>query len=110
MATESTIKDALDAFAAFNGIPGFDLGIEKSEGGATLRFPGATVRFVVVDEEPQAHLPLSAVRVRKLTDEIATILEQKGVFRAQIQQLVGERNSAQSAVVGRVGRVALRPQ
>ena len=44
-----------------------------------------------------------------MTQEIESILRGKEVFLAQLQKLVGKLNFAQTAVMGKVGRVALRP-
>ena len=61
------------------------------------------MRFKVVDKERQVRLSLSAARSGKLTDEITAIPEQKEAFLGQMQKLVWKRNSARTAVIGRVG-------
>ena len=86
----------------------FDPELEKSECGATFEFLGVAVRFAATRDERQAHLSLSADMVRKLTEEIVMILEQK-VFLAQMRKIVVELNFAHASVMGRVERVALRP-
>ena len=86
----------------------FDPKLEKSECGATLEFLGAAVRFAAIRDERQVHLSLSAPSVRKLTEEIVMILEQK-VLLAQMRKIVAELNFAQASVTDRVERVALRP-
>ena len=106
--TESAIRGAQGALAASNAIIGCDLKIEKSERGAMSAFFRATARFVVFDKVRQAHLSLSPDRPRKLTDGIALLLERRGVFLAQMRNLVVKVDFAQIAVMGRVGRVALR--
>ena len=42
VANELTFESALEAFATLGEILGFELGIKRSEWGATPEFPGAT--------------------------------------------------------------------
>ena len=107
--TESTIKEALQAFTTLNQILGFELKVEKSEFGTRIEFLGVTVDFRMIKEECEAQLSLSHERVQKMVHEIKAILQEKEIFLAQMQKLVGKLNFAQTAVMGKVGRVALRP-
>ena len=107
--TESTIEVALRASAALNQILGFELKAEKSEYGPRIEFLGVTVEFKMIRGECEAQLSLPQKRVRNMMEEIKAILDEKEAFSAQMQKLVGKLNFAQAAVMGRVGRVALRP-
>ena len=80
----------------------------KPEWGSTSESSGVIVRFSVVDKECQSRQSETPDLVRKLTDEIALFLDRKEVFLAQMRKLAGELNSSQTAVMGGVGRVALR--
>ena len=52
---------------------------------------------------------MSRGRLQKVSEEIETILVEKEALLAQMQKLVGKLNFAHTAVMGEVGRVALRP-
>ena len=107
--TERAIREALDAFTKMNHILGFELKIEKSDWGTVLEFLGVTITFYVVSSGCEAQLSISSERVKKLTIEIERILKRKHVFFAELQKLVGKLNFAQTATMGKVGRVAPRP-
>ena len=57
----------------------------------------------------ESQLSLSAENARKASNEIGRISGKRKVFLSQMRKLVGILNFAQTSVVGRVGRVALRP-
>ena len=109
ISTESAIKEALQAFTALNQILGFESKVAKSEFGARIEFLGVTADFRMIKEESEAQLSLPPERVRKTTQKMKAILKEKEIFLAQMQKLVGKLNFAQTAVMGKVGRVALRP-
>ena len=107
--TEMTVHEALNAFTKMNHILGFELKIEKSDWGTVLEFLGVTITFYVVRSGCVALLSLSHDRVQKLSSEIEKILLADHIFLAELQKLVGKLNFAQTATMGKVGRVALRP-
>ena len=101
---------ALAAFADLNEILGLELKIKKPQRSKRLELLRETERFLVVEGVCQAHLSLSPGRVQKLTDEISRTLQQKEAFLAQTQKLVGRLDFAETSVMGRAERVALRPR
>ena len=88
---------------------GFRLKIKGPRRGAQLEVLRETARFVVVDGVRQTHLSLSPDRVLKQTDEISRILKQEGAFLAQMRKLAWGLHFSHTSVIGRAGRVALRP-
>ena len=56
-----------------------------------------------------AQLSISAEKAQRASDEIGRISENEEVFLAQMHKLVGKSNFAQTSVMGKVGRAALRP-
>ena len=63
----------------------------------------------MIGGECEAQPPLPREKVRQIAGEITSILNGKEAFLAQMQKLVGKLKLAQTAVMGKVGRVALRP-
>ena len=94
--TESTIQGALRAFTALGGIRGF---------GAKVGFLGVIACFAIADWGCEAQLWISLERVKKLSGEIARMLDGRESPPAQTQKLVAELSFAQTSVMGS----ALRP-
>ena len=70
---------------------------------------GVTVCFVIADSGCEAHLSISPDRVEQLYDDIEKMLGRLGAFLAHMQKLVGEFYFPRTTVMGKMGRVALRP-
>ena len=88
---------------------GFDLRVEKSELGGKLEFSGASARIVIAEGGRRAKLSISVEEGRYLPGGIGGMSEKREAFLAQNREVVGALNFAQSSVMRKVGRVALRP-
>ena len=88
---------------------GFDLKVDKSERGITIEHLGATAKFVIIRNKCGARLSLPREDSKGFGRNRGD-LAKKEAFSAQTQKLVGKLNFVLSAVTGKVGRVALRPQ
>ena len=91
------------AFSALNGILGCERQVGKSEWGTLAKCLGVTVKFRCLP-----HLSFPARRFEKLMNEIKWLVCLKAVFVAQMHKLARKPNFAQTAAMGRIGRVVLR--
>ena len=69
---------------------------------------GLTVRVSFVIKECSAHAPSMAARIEKLASEMRPIRGRKEVRVTRTHTLAGKLNFAQTAVVCRIGRIAVR--
>ena len=74
-----------------------------------MDFLGAAARIVIAEGERWAKLSISVEEGRNLPDGIGGMPGKKEAFVAQNRGVVGALNFAQSSVMRKVGRVALRP-
>ena len=81
MATESTIQEALRAFAVLNQMLGFDLNVGKSEWGIRIESLEVAVAPVMIGNKCEAQLSLPRGGTQKVSEEIETIFEKKEAFR-----------------------------
>ena len=93
--TESTTR----AFTSLNDILGFELKEEKSA--------CVTVCFAIADSGRATQLSIPPGRVKKLSAEIGKSQKDRMRFRTKCKNEWA--NLAQTSVMGKVGRVALRP-
>ena len=91
----------LQAFAELNQILGFDLKIEslETEWGTKLEFQGATVEFRFENGMCAADFSLPPSRNEELISEVLGSIDFGGIFLAQMRNVVGRLNFAQSAVM-----------
>ena len=74
-----------------------------------MEFSGASARIVIAEGGRRAKLSISVEEGRYLPGGIGGMSEKREAFLAQNREVVGALNFAQSPVMRKVGRVALRP-
>ena len=102
------IDKALEAFTKLNDLLLIILKKKKSEAGRVLEFLGATIHFAISYDETIASLQLSKSRIQKLVELTEHLATKTYITLAELQKAAGKLCFAQTMIMGRYARAAMR--
>ena len=103
------IDKALEAPAKLNDFLLIILEKKKSEAGRVLEFLGITIYFSISYEEAITSLQPSKSRIQKLVELTEHLATKTYITLAELQLAAGKLCFAQTMIMGRFGRAAMRP-
>ena len=103
------INKALEAFTMLDDLLLILLKKNKSESGRILEFLGITIHFAVGFGETIATLQFPEERIRKQVELVGQLANKTYISLAELQKAAGKLCFAQTMIMGRFGKAAMRP-